>query len=123
MFYFLYERNDRVDAAIESAMALHRKRKVSGKFLVPGVRGAKLGKSTLDEAMQRLKKRMTELEIKSCHSNSTGKDETESPLYWTLHDLKRKGISDSENKHIAGHKSEAMRQRYNVKTETFSAPD
>lgn len=117
------ERNARVDAAIESAMELHRKRKVSGKYLVPGVRGAKLHKSTLDEAMQRLKKRMIELKITSCQSNANGRDENESPLYWTLHDLKRKGISDSENKHIAGHKSEAMRQRYNVKTETFAAPE
>ena len=73
--------------------------------------------------MQRLKKHMTERKMKSYWTRSDGTDEEESPLYWTLHDLKRKGISDSENKRIGGHKSESMRQRYNVKTETFSAPE
>ena len=116
------ECNDRVDEAIEAAMALHKKRKISGKYLVPGVRGAKLIKSTLDDAMGRLKKRMAELEMKSTWTRSDGQDEDESLMYWTLHDLKRKGISDSENKRIGGHKSEAMRQRYNVKNETFEAP-
>ena len=116
------ECNERVDEAIEAAMALHKKRKISGKYLVPGVRGAKLIKSTLDDAMGRLKKRMAELEMKSTWTRSEGQDEDESLMYWTLHDLKRKGISDSENKRIGGHKSEAMRQRYNVKNETFEAP-
>jgi len=115
-------RNIRLDDAINAAMALHKKRKISGKYLVPGVRGAKLPKSTLDEAMQRLKRLMEEQNVKSQWTNSDGVNEHESDLYWTLHDLKRKGISDSENKRIAGHKSEAMRQRYSVKTETFSAP-
>ena len=117
------ERNPRVDAAINAAMTLHKKRKISGKYLVPGVRGAKLYKSTLDEAMQRLKRKMSKKTLMSYHTHSNGPDEVKSPLFWTLHDLKRKGISDSENKHIAGHKSEAMRQRYNVKTETFLAPE
>lgn len=117
------ERNERVDDAIDAAMALHKSRKISGRYLVPGPRGAKLNKSTLDDAMQRLKKHMTERKMKSYWTRSDGTDEEESPLYWTLHDLKRKGISDSENKRIGGHKSESMRQRYSVKTETFSAPE
>lgn len=44
-----------------------------------------------------------------------------SPLCWTLHELKRKVISDSKNKCIGGRKTEAIRQRYNVKT--FTAPN
>ena len=117
------QRNERVDAAISAAMALHKKRKISGKFLVPGVRGPKLLKSTLDEAMQRLKAVMTEKRCESHWTRSNGQEEHTSPMYWTLHDLKRKGISDSKNKRIGGHKTEAMRQRYNVKTETFTAPN
>lgn len=89
---------------------------------MPGVRGPKLLKSTLDEAMQRLKALMTKESCESHWIRSNGQDDNNSPLYWTLHDLKRKGISDSENKRIGGHKTEAMRQRYNVKTETFTAP-
>lgn len=117
------ECNDRVDEAIQAAMALHKNRKVSGKYLIPGMRGAKLVKSTLDDAMGRLRKSMAELEVKSRWTRRDGQDEEESPMFWTLHDLKSKGISDSENKHIGGHKSEAMRQRYNRKNETFSAPE
>jgi hypothetical protein len=37
----------------------------------------------------------------------------------TLHDLKRKGISDSKNKNIGGHKTVEMQQRYNTKVEVF----
>lgn len=117
------QRNERVDAAISAAMALHKKRKISGKFLVPGVRGPKLLKSTLDEAMQRLKAVMTEKRCESHWTRSNGQEDHSSPFYWTLQNLKRKGISDSENKRIGGHKTEAMRQRYNVKTETFTAPN
>jgi hypothetical protein len=42
--------------------------------------------------------------------------------FWRLPDLKRKGISDAESAHIAGHKSVAMMRRYMVKLETFQPP-
>lgn len=73
--------------------------------------------------MQRLKAQMTKHECESHWTRSNGQEDHTCPMYWTLHDLKRKGISDSENKRIGGHKTEAMRQRYNVKTETFTAPN
>lgn len=40
-------------------------------------------------------------------------------VYWTPHDLKRKGISDAETTAIAGHKSYEMQQRYNTKIRTY----
>jgi len=92
------QRYKRVDDAIDAAMALHKKRKISGKFLLPGVRGANLPKSTLVEAMQRLKKIMQEDDAKSQWTKADGVDDHDSDLYWTLYDLKRKGISDSETK-------------------------
>jgi len=79
-------------------------------------------RSFTPEDFEAIEKRMAELEMKSTWTRSDGQDEDESLMYWTLHDLKRKGISDSENKHIGGHKTEAMRQRYIVKNETFEAP-
>lgn len=51
--------------------------------------------------MQRLKRKMAK----------KGLDD----VYWSLHKLKSKGISDSKDKTIAGHKTEAMRQKYNTK--------
>ncbi|MDB3936456.1 hypothetical protein N9383_07070, partial [Granulosicoccus sp.] len=66
------QRNERVDAAIRAAMSLHKKRKISGKFLLPGVRGPRLLKSTLDDAMQRLKALMTEKQCESHWTRSSG---------------------------------------------------
>jgi hypothetical protein len=43
-------------------------------------------------------------------------------VYWSLHLLKSKAISDAKNKNIGGHKSEAMKQRYNTKTEIVEPP-
>ncbi len=64
-------------------------------------------KSTVDSAMQRLKKRMV---IKG-HGD----------IYWSMHLLKSKGVSDAEDKNIEGHKSEQMKERYNTKIETIRA--
>jgi hypothetical protein len=38
-------------------------------------------------------------------------------VYWHL--LKSKAVSDAEDKRIAGHKTEAMRERYNTKLESY----
>ena len=45
-------------------------------------------------------------------------------IYWTIHDLKRKGISDAKDKGIGGHKSppESMKARYATKIESFKPP-
>ena len=42
--------------------------------------------------------------------------------WWTLHDLKRKGLTEAADKTIAGHRSEAMRQRYNVGLDQVDPP-
>jgi len=56
----------------------------------------------LQTAMQRLRKTMQQKGL--------------SEVYWNLHLLKSKAVSDAQDDRIAGHKSEAMRQRYNTKT-------
>lgn len=95
----------RLFAAYTAAKELHKKRKITAidAPLIIGRHGQALRKSSLDTAMHRLKKRMESEKIGLGH------------IFWTLHDLKRKGISDAKDKTIAGHKSEAMRQRYQVK--------
>lgn len=102
------EITQRLQAAINAAKALHRSRKYTGMYLVPGARSAKMNRSTLNTSMQRLKERM----------DKAGKGD----VFWTLHDLKRKGISDADDKRIAGHLTEAMRQRYDVKIHAYKAP-
>ena len=58
--------------------------------------------------MQRLKKKMVKKGL--------------GEIYWTIHDLKRKGISDAKDKGIGGHKSESMKTRYATKIESFEPP-
>ena len=53
--------------------------------------------SGINSAMQRLKRKMEKRGL--------------AHIYWHLHLLKSKGVSDAENDRIAGHKSEAMRER------------
>lgn len=57
-------------------------------------------KSTLDDAMQRLKRKMS----------SKGLSDT----YWSLHKLKSKAQSDAKNKDISG-LSESMKRHYDTK--------
>ena len=45
-----------------------------------------------------------------------------SSVYFWLHDLKRKGISDAADDRIAGHVSDTIRARYNVKVQEFDPP-
>ena len=42
--------------------------------------------------------------------------------WWTLHDLKRKGLTEVTDKTIAGHRTEAMRQRYNAGLDQVDPP-
>ena len=114
----------RLQAAIDEAMELRRSRKIVGKYLIPGTNGPKLKKSTLDDAMQRLKRLMAKRKMQSKHSNKgRPRDSEYSPLFWRLHDLKRKGVSDSADDRIAGHKSESMRDRYSTKLKSFNTPE
>ncbi len=96
----------RLHTAYELAISRHKSIKIIpiDPYLISGFSGGRLNKSTFDDAMQRLKRHMKEKGL--------------SDIYWTLHQLKSKGISDSEDKHIAGHKTEAMRQKYDTKVHT-----
>ncbi len=67
-----------------------------------------LSKPTLDIAMQRLKANMDESGL--------------SAVWWTLHDLKRKGVTEAKDTSISEHKTEAMCQRYNVGLDKFKPP-
>lgn len=98
----------RLKIAYECALELSEKRDKKSPYLLTSANGEKLCHSTLQSAMARLKKKMT----------AAGLGET----FWTLHDLKRKGISDSKDKNIGGHKTVEMQQRYNTKIEVFEPP-
>jgi len=102
----IIEWSTRLRAAYELAMTRHKNIKVLpiDSYLIAGFSGGKLAKSTLDDAMQRLKKRMKGKGLEN--------------VYWSLHKLKSKGVSDSTDKTIAGHKTEAMRQKYDKKVHT-----
>ena len=113
----------RLRLAVADALALHKFYGVeSCLWLVPSSKGGKLNKVTIDTAMQRLKRQMSDAGLISTHTYEGGKDDAEKPLYWTLHDLKRKGISDASDARIGGHRSAAMRERYDTKVEVFEAP-
>lgn len=45
-----------------------------------------------------------------------------SHIYWNMHLLKSKAVSDAEDKRIAGHKSEAMCNRYDTKKHNYKPP-
>lgn len=93
------EYSDRLDDAINRALALHTD--LTSKYLIPGSGNAPLSRSTLNTALQRLNKRCVKNGIEP----------------FTLHDLKRTGYTDAQDDRLSGHKSEAMRNRYRVKPE------
>ena len=99
------EWSDRLYQAYLNAKGLHAKHRISSieAPLIIGSHGQQLRKSALDTAMQRLKKLM--------ESEGLG------DVYWSLHKLKSKGVSDARDDRIAGHRSEAMRERYKTKIE------
>jgi len=96
----LIEWSDRLRAAYEAARALHIKDKqtISDPWLLCHKNGEKLSRSGVHSTMQRLKQRMKQDGLEN--------------VYWNLHALKAKGVSDSDDKRIAGHRTEQMRQRY-----------
>jgi len=90
------------------AMDIARKREMKSIYLLTNRTGRKLRTDGVQSAMARLKKKMIE--------------EGHGRVFWTLHDLKRKVITDVKDDRIAGHRSEKMRQRYNLKIESFEPP-
>ena len=102
--------SDRLYQAYLDARELHKKHTIAAidTPLIVGSHGQQLKKSSLDTAMQRLKKKMTAKGLGS--------------VYFSMHKLKHKAISDAKDARIGGHKSEAMRNRYQVKLEKFEPP-
>lgn len=99
--------NARLHAAHQAALKLHNISPIeTSPLIVYPKMGTAISESGKDTAMQRLKKKMSEAGLQH--------------IYWSLHDLKRKGISDAEDKSIAGH-SPAMQHRYNVNPQ-YDAP-
>ena len=90
----------RLKEAYQAALALRKTRKKQADFLIYTRGGKQLAHSTIGSAMQRLKAKMKKAGLQD--------------VYWTIHDLKRKGISDASDVNIGGHKTEEMRQRYRV---------
>lgn len=103
----IIEWSTRLRAAYDAAIKRHKHYKILpfDPNLLLNNNGDNLTHSGLNSAMQRLKQEM----------KSRGLEET----YWNLHLLKSKGVSDANNKRIAGHRSEAMREQYNTKIESF----
>jgi hypothetical protein len=106
----------RLKRAVDAALALREARAqkdtqnahhLSHGFLISGREGA-LTRAAITSAMSRLKSAM--------------KDDGLLHIYWTSHDLKRKAISDSKDKKIAGHKSEKMEQLYDTKRKEYRPP-
>jgi integrase len=112
----------RLQAAVDAAKALHKTRKVSGLYLVPGTRQkARISQDGLQSAMRRLRERMGRDHM-SIHRHGIEIDDTESPLFWNMHDLKRKGVTDAKDNRIAGHRSDRVREAYTVLAQSFEAP-
>jgi len=98
----------RLKAAVKQALALHKQSKIismEDTHLLVNTQGYRIRRSALNSACGRLRKFI--------------KDSGMKHEYWAPHDLKRKGLSDAKNKNIAGHKTEQMKQRYNVKIDSI----
>ena len=97
----------RLYQAYLSALERHKKHKIlpDDPPLLISRKGDKLGASGLQSAMVRLRKKLADRGLND--------------VFWTMHMLKHKAITESEDKRMAGHKTEAMRQRYDHSIERF----
>lgn len=91
--------SERLTEVKEAALIYRGKVGTLTEYLLPSGSGNKLTKNTIQAAMSELKKKM----------RSAPGVEIEP---WTLHDLKRKGISDASDPKIGGHKSASIMERY-----------
>ena len=89
-------------------ISIHQITPIGTAHLLIGRYGSPVTRDAVSKAWQKLKKEMEKRGL--------------SKTYFITHDLKRKGISDAEDDKIAGHKSDHIRAKYNVKLETFKAP-
>ena len=98
----------RLKAAWEAAISLHPQHDKNTYLLKVHRGGGKLTRDTLTTAWQRLKQEMDSAGLSS--------------VYFWLHDLKRKGISDAADDRIAGHVSDTTRANYNVRLREYDPP-
>lgn len=100
---------DRLRTAYAAALALHKTRdiRLADPYLIPNRDGSQLQRSSLSSYQSDLKILMRQAGL--------------GHVYWTMQQLKVKGVGDSEDKTVAGHKTEAMRQRYDKKLQRNKA--
>jgi len=105
----IIEWTPRLRDAYRAALKLHEGYSIlmQDPFLICKKDGSKFSRSTVQAAFQEIKKIMKESGI--------------GEMYWSLHLAKSKGITDSENDRLAGHVSEAMRNRYTRKLRKHKA--
>jgi len=99
---------DRLEAAWATALALHQVKPLATTPLLIGQSGYPVTKSAINKAWQTLKKHM--------------EDAGHQALYFRLHDLKRRGISNASDDRLAGHISDSTRSNYSVKLDRFDPP-
>lgn len=95
----IVEYSERLEDAIRRALKLHKR--FASLYLIPGINNDQLKESTLNTAMQRLRKRCVKKGIEP----------------FALHNLKRTAHTDAEDDRLTGHKTEAMKNRYRVNPE------
>jgi hypothetical protein len=102
------------DAELEAAVnaALSLKREISSVYLLHDDQGQPLQYSAIRNAWDRCMAR--------CVKDAAAEGLVFRPF--TRHDMKRKGMNDTSQLNPAGHKTEAMRQRYRVKPEVVRKP-
>ena len=98
----------RIESAWRRAIARHNSKPLApAAKLLMNKHGKSVSKTAVDDAWGLVRDEM--------------KRRGMSDIYFTAHDLKRKGISDSENKGIAG-QSEEMQRQYDVDINWFDSP-
>ncbi|QTR47503.1 hypothetical protein J9253_06090 [Thiothrix litoralis] len=98
--------SQRLRQAHQAALVLHQpdKQTVRDPYLICYRNGEAVSRGAAHIAMRELKAKLDAAE--------------QGETFFNLHALKAKGVSDSKDKHIAGHRSEAMRNRYDRKLPT-----
>ncbi len=92
--------SSRLRKAYDQALKEHDKHKIRpiDPYLIIGASSGQMAKGTLNAVMQELKREMTKKGLEN--------------IFWSLHKLKSKGMTDAKNKDISG-LSEAMKRHYN----------
>lgn len=101
--------SERLRAAWKAALSLHTTSPQPDATLLVGKGGYSVTRPAVTKAWQKLKRYM--------------KEEGYEKMYFWLHDLKRKGVTDAKDNRIAGHISPTIRANYTVKLKLFDAPD